>query len=87
LDSAMAELQQRVDNELKRSYNNSIANNRKAQVGSGMRGDKIRTYRFQDDSVQDHLTGKRAKCSQVLKGNLDLLWQKKFQNIEINSDE
>ncbi len=74
LDSAVAEIQQRVDNELKRSYNSNIANSRKQQVGSGMRGDKIRTYRFQDDSVQDHLTGKRAKCSQVLKGNLDLLW-------------
>lgn len=70
----MAELQQRIDNELKRSYNNNIAVDRKQQVGSGMRGDKIRTYRFQDDTVQDHVTGKRAKCSQILKGNVDLLW-------------
>lgn len=74
LDSAMAELQQRIDNEQKRSYNNNIASDRKRQVGSGMRGDKIRTYRFQDDTVQDHLTGCRAKCSAVLKGNIDLLW-------------
>ncbi len=70
----MAEIQQRVDSELKRSYNTSIASDRKRQVGSGMRGDKIRTYRFQDDAVQDHLTGRRAKCSAVLKGNIDLLW-------------
>lgn len=28
----------------------------KAQVGSGMRGDKIRTYRLQDDVVIDHQT-------------------------------
>ncbi len=74
LDSAVAEIQQRVDNELKRSYNSNIASDRKRQVGSGMRGDKIRTYRFQDDSVQDHVTGKRATCSQILKGNVDLLW-------------
>ncbi len=72
----MAELQQRIDSEAKRQYNNNIANNRKEQVGSGMRGDKIRTYRFQDDIVQDHLTGKRASCSQVLKGNIDHLWPK-----------
>lgn len=71
----MAEIQQRIDSEAKRSYNNNIACNRKQQVGSGMRGDKIRTYRFQDDSVQDHLTGCRAKCSAVLKGNIDLLWR------------
>jgi protein subunit release factor A len=75
LDSAVAEIQQRVDAAAKRSYNNSIASNRKNQVGSGMRGDKIRTYRFQDDTVQDHLTGQRAKCSAVLKGNIDLLWR------------
>lgn len=70
----MADLQQRIDNEAKRQYNNTIASDRKTKVGSGMRGDKIRTYRFQDDNVQDHLTGKRAKCSSVLKGNFDLLW-------------
>lgn len=75
LDSAMAELQQRIDDTVKRSYNDKIASNRKSQVGSGMRGDKIRTYRFQDDTVQDHVTGCRAKCSAVLKGNLDQLWR------------
>ncbi len=74
LTEAMAEIQQRVDTAAKRSYNSNIASDRKRQVGSGMRGDKIRTYRFQDDSVQDHVTGKRATCSQILKGNVDLLW-------------
>jgi peptide chain release factor 1 len=71
----MAEIQQRVDEIAKRQYNNTIASDRKNQVGSGMRGDKIRTYRFQDDTVQDHITGVRSKCSQVLKGNFDLLWR------------
>ena len=74
LNEAMAEIQRRIDELTQRQYNSNIARDRKSQVGSGMRGDKIRTYRFQDDSVQDHLTGNRAKCSQVLKGNLDLLW-------------
>jgi protein subunit release factor A len=47
---------------------------KKQQVGSGMRGDKRRTYRFQDDVVVDHETGKKALCSKVMRGNFDLLW-------------
>ena len=47
---------------------------RKLQVGSGMRGDKRRTYRFQDNSVTDHETGKSARADKVLNGNFDLLW-------------
>lgn len=74
LEQAKLAIQQRVDSEAQRQYNTTVASDRKRQVGTGMRGDKIRTYRFQDDNVQDHLTGKRAKCSTVLKGNVDLLW-------------
>ena len=74
LAQAMAEIQQRIDNEAQRQYNNHIASNRKSQVGSGMRGDKIRTYRFQDDSVQDHVTGKRSKVKKIMNGNFDELW-------------
>jgi peptide chain release factor 1 len=47
---------------------------RKRQVGSGMRGDKRRTYRFQENSVTDHVTGKSARCADVMAGAFDLLW-------------
>ncbi len=75
LNAAMADLQQRLDNEAKRQYNNTIASDRKRQVGTGMRGDKIRTYRFQDDVVKDHLTDKTSSVKKVLAGNFDLLWR------------
>lgn len=52
----------------------TVSKDRKQQVGSGMRGDKIRTYRFQDDIVKDHITGKNASVSKVLRGFFDLLW-------------
>ena len=74
LAEAMQTIQQRVDEQFKVAYNNSTAENRRAQVGTGMRGDKIRTYRFQDDSVKDHISGKSAKCASVLKGNFEQLW-------------
>ena len=74
-DEAMTTLQQRIDKEWKRQYNNTVASDRKQQVGSGMRGDKIRTYRFQDDVVKDHITDKSASARKVLAGNFDLLWE------------
>lgn len=74
LAEAMQTIQKRVDAILKESYNNDLASNRKQQVGSGMRGDKIRTYRFQDDTVKDHISDKTASVKKVLAGNFDLLW-------------
>ena len=71
---AVATIQQRVDEISKASYNSGIASDRKQQVGSGMRGDKIRTYRFQDDVVKDHVSDKTASVKKVLNGNFDLLW-------------
>lgn len=41
---------------------------RKEHVGGGARGEKIRTYRFQEDRVIDHVSGKTATCSKVMKG-------------------
>lgn len=42
---------------------------RRQQVGSGMRGDKIRTYRTQDDRVTDHRTGQIWKLRKWMQGN------------------
>lgn len=44
---------------------------RAEQTGSGMRGDKIRTYRVRDDQVTDHRVGKKMRLSRVLEGLLD----------------
>lgn len=43
-------------------------------IGSGMRGDKRRTYRFQDDSIADHVTGRKTSCKKFMRGDIELLW-------------
>lgn len=43
---------------------------RRQQVGSGQRADKVRTYRVQDDVVTDHRSGRKARLSRVLAGDL-----------------
>ena len=50
-------------------YKNAI----RAQIGNGGRSDKKRTYRVKEDLVIDHITGKTARLSKVIKGNLELL--------------
>jgi peptide chain release factor 1 len=47
---------------------------RAAQVGSGMRGDKRRTYRFRDDSIEDHITNRMVSARRFMRGDIDLLW-------------
>lgn len=49
------------------------AEDRREQIGTGLRGDKRRTYRSKDDIVVDHITGKQCSVKQFMKGNLELL--------------
>lgn len=59
-----------------RSNNANInANNkeRKTQIGSGMRANKIRTIRVRDNTVKNHLNGKKMKYTDYVKGKLSRL--------------
>lgn len=47
------------------------ARERRGLVGTGMRGDKIRTYRWQDGVVTDHRSGRKASLREVLAGEVD----------------
>ena len=54
---------------------NARSAKRKKQVGSGMRGDKVRTIRIQANEVVDHKLGTRMSAKQYLRGDLDRLFR------------
>lgn len=60
---ALSILSDRLSHIDKTAILNSRDKKRKEQMGSGQRGDKIRTYRTQDDRVTDH----RNNCTWSLK--------------------
>ncbi len=46
---------------------------RQEQAGCGARGDKRRTIQYQNDSVVDHITGKRLTIREYERGELERL--------------
>lgn len=74
LSEAKAALIARLDAARRGEAAADLSEDRKQQVGSGMRGDKTVTIRFQDDRVQHHGTGKSMKASHYMRGMMDQLW-------------
>lgn len=72
-EEAWAELERRVQEQADNQSVSETSSLRSSLTGSGMRADKIRTYRFQDDVVKDHVSGRSAKCNRVMRGDFDLL--------------
>lgn len=72
---ALEQLTKRVTTNASEQCSKRTSRVRARQTGSGMRADKIRTYRFQDDQVKDHQTGCKAKLSHVMNGRFDLLYK------------
>ncbi len=74
-ETAMRDILVKLDSMRDDKNGNDQNNIRAKQIGSGMRGDKRRTYRFQDDSIHDHITGKKATCKRFMRGDIDSLWR------------
>ncbi len=74
LTSAKAEILKKLASNNVSVQNANISAIRKQQVRTGMRGDKIRTYLFQDDVVKDHNSGKSGSITKVLRGYFDIMW-------------
>ena len=71
-DKAMRVLRARLYEQEQEKQRASIAADRKAQVGSGDRSDRIRTYNFPQSRITDHRIGLTLyKLDAVLNGDLD----------------
>jgi peptide chain release factor 1 len=71
-NKAMRTLRARIVEAEREKQEAETAQNRKAQVGTGERSEKIRTYNFPQNRVTDHRVGITLhKLEQVLEGDLD----------------
>jgi peptide chain release factor 1 len=71
-NKAMRNLRARIMEAEREKQENEIAQQRKSQVGSGDRSEKIRTYNFPQNRVTDHRIGLTLhRLDQVLAGDLD----------------
>lgn len=62
-------LKAKVFDSKKSDLDRAIDRKRKGQIGTGRRGDKIRTYRERDNLVTDHRTGRKTQLDRLRKGD------------------
>jgi peptide chain release factor 1 len=67
-ESAIALLRAKIWEAKQALVHGTRAADRRAQVGSGMRGDKRRTIRTQDGVVNDHITNKTWRYKDYVRG-------------------
>jgi peptide chain release factor 1 len=73
-DKALKVLKSRLYEYERTKRHDTIASNRKSQVGTGDRSEKIRTYNFPQNRVTDHrITGQNFNIEVILDGNLEEL--------------
>ena len=71
-DKALKMLRAKLLDEKVRAQEDAIASNRRSQVGTGDRSEKIRTYNFPESRISDHrIKLTLYKLEQILNGNLD----------------
>lgn len=71
---ALAVLRARIYAQVATTTSTTRNTSRAEQIGSGMRGDKVRTYNFREDRVTDHRSGKTVRgVDGVLRGKLSQL--------------
>lgn len=71
-DKAMKILSSRLFEALQQEQNDKIASDRRSQVGTGSRSERIRTYNFPEGRLTDHRIGLTIyRLEYLLNGNID----------------
>ena len=71
-DKAMKILRSRILEEKQREQDDKIASERRSQVGTGDRSERIRTYNYPEGRVSDHRIGLTLyRLESILNGNID----------------
>ena len=71
-DKALRILRSRLLDAAQREHDEAIASDRKSQVGTGDRSERIRTYNYPQGRVTDHRIGLTLyKLEQILNGDMD----------------
>lgn len=76
-ERAMKVLRARLYDETMRKQHEEMAQDRKSQIGSGDRSERIRTYNFPQERVSDHRIGLTLhKLSQMMEGDIGEMLEK-----------
>lgn len=71
--NALKELTDRVNHLYETGHLMNEYEAKKEQLSDASRGDKRRTYKVTESTVIDHITGKRARLKDILRGKINLL--------------
>ncbi len=73
-EKAMRVLKARLLDKMEREKNKELSSQRRVQIGSGERSEKIRTYNFPERRVTDHRINLTIyRLEEILEGDLDLI--------------
>lgn len=74
-ERAMQILRAKLYEQKLREQQEAVSQERRSQVGTGSRSEKIRTYNYKDNRVTDHRLGQNFSLTTVLEGEIELMIQ------------